>query len=251
MPRSLLLALALVLPAALPCARRARADETAAPSAALQLVAELEAAKAAKDDGAWIAALGKVGEAYKGAADAEKKALLGAAAGGLKAKAEAVQVAALDALIASGDADAAWKAGVKGALPDAKTEEALTAELKALEAVKLLKPEGAVGALQGLVEKAKDPKVAAAAVSALGGYERSKQRVAILEHLVKALRTARPGTNSSGQRGTSPRWDAMAPLAVPALNELTGQKVADFDAWLTLHDENKKKLAALFTNPLD
>lgn len=248
MPRTLLLALLLV--PSVSAAPRARAED-AAPSPAAALVAQLEAAKAARDDAAWIAALGSVGETYKAAADAEKKTLMSAAAGGLKVKTEAVQVAALDALVAAGDGDAAWKAGLKAALPEVKTEEASAAELKALAAVKALKPDGAVGALQGLLEKAKDPKVAAGAVVALGAYERSKQRGAILEHLVKTLRNTKPGRNAQGQEGSSPKWDAIGPVAVAALNELTGQEVNDFDAWLQLYDENKKKPAALFLNALE
>jgi hypothetical protein len=228
------------------------AEEPPAPTAAQALVTSLEAAKTAKDYSAWSGHLEKVGEVWKDASDADKKTLASAVGAALKAKDESVQLAGVKAFVATGDGEAAWKGGLKSALPDAKTEEAKLPEVRAVEACAELRPDGAVQTLLTLVGKGKDPKVAAAAVKALGGYERSKQRVTILNELIGTLRTARPGTNpQTGQRGTSPRWDAMEPESVPALNALTGQKVSDFDAWLQLYDENKKKPAALFMNPLE
>jgi hypothetical protein len=231
---------------------RLAAEEPPAPSAAQALVAGLEAARTAKDFSAWSGHLGKVGEVWKDANEADKKVLAGAVGQALKAKDEGVQLAAVKAFVATGDGEAAWKGGLKSAMPDVKAEAAELYEVRAVEALKELRPDAAIPTLLGLVAKGKDPKVAAAAVKALGGYERSAKRVQILTELVGTLRTARPGTNpQTGQRGSSPRWDAMEPEAVPALNELTGQKLGDFDAWLQLFDENKKKPAALFMSPLD
>ena len=229
-----------------------RAEDMApAPTPAQALITKLEAAKTARDNAAWTAALAEVGGLWVASDDADKKALASAVGHGVKAKDEGVKIAAIQAFVATKDGEAAWKGGLKGALPDAKTEVATPTELRAVEALKNLHPEGAVGALLVLVQKAKDVKAAAAALTALGGYERSKQRVTILSELVQALRNAMPSRSSSGVLSKSPRWDEMGPVAVPALNELTGRKEGDFRAWLQLYDENKKKPAALFLNPLD
>lgn len=255
MPRPLALRLALL--SAPLCAllastlAPARAEE-AAPTPAHALLTELEAAKAAKDDGKWAEALKRVATVYADATEADKKALAAAAGAGLKSKADSVQLAALDALKGTKDGEAAWKAGLKAELPDPKAEAAKPFELKALEAVKELRPEGAVSVLMGLLQKAKDPKVCAAALEALGGYERSKQRVAILDELVKVIRNAKPSRASGGNMSApTPRWTEMEGKVVPTLNALTGQSVADLDTWLQMYDENKKRPAALFKNPLE
>lgn len=228
-----------------------RAEDMAPVTPAQALIVKLEAAKTARDNAAWTAALAEVGGLWEACDEADKKALASAIGHGVKAKDESVKIAAIQAFVATKDGEAAWKGGLKGALPDAKTEVASVPELRAVEALKALHPEGAVAALLVLVQKAKDVKAAAAALMALGGYERSKQRVTILSELVQALRNAMPSRSSAGVLSKSPRWEEMGPVATPALNELTGRKEGDFSAWLQLYDENKKKPAALFINPLD
>ncbi len=230
-------------------------DMDPAPTPAQTLIAKLEAAKVARDNAAWTAALAEVGGLWGACDEANKKALATAVGHALKAKDEGVQIAAIQAFVSTKDGEAAWKGGLKGALPDAKTEAAAVPELRALEALKDLHPDGAVQPLLALFEKAKDPKVSAAALGALGGYERSKQRVAILEALIKNLRLAMPsaGGGQSGKNAAppTPRWTEMEPHVLPTLNGLTAQKVGDLAAWLLLYEENKKKPAALFLNPLD
>lgn len=252
MPRSLLLTLALLCALGAPFAGPARAEDPPAPTAAQALRTEIEAAKAAKDDAKWADGLKRIATLYPDASEADKKLLATEAGAGLKSKSESVQLAALDALKGTKDGEAAWKAGLKGELPDVKAETAKPLELKVLEALQELHPDGAVQPLIALLQKAKDPKVAGAALQALGGYERSKQRVAILEELVKILRNAKPGRASGGQQSApTPRWTEMEPKATPALNALTGQSVADLDTWFQMVEENKKRPAALFKNPLD
>lgn len=227
-----------------------RAEDTP-PSPAQALVADLEAAKAAQDAGLWTTALGKVGGLYEAASEPEKKALATALGAALKAKAESVPPAALDAMAATGDGDAMWKAGLKHLLPDVKAEESTPNELKALGVIEQLHPDSAIAALLLLAQKGKDPKAASQAFKALGAYERSKQRVMILDEAVKVVRLTMPGRQSNGSlAASSPRWQAMEPLAHPTLNALTGQTLSDMATWLQLFDENKKKLAALFLNPL-
>ena len=154
-------------------------DMAPAPTPAQALVVRLEAAKVARDNAAWAVALAEVGGLWEAADEADKKGLASAVGQGVKAKDEAVQLASIQAFAATKDGEAAWKGGLKSALPDAKTEVAAVPELRALEALRELHPDGAVQPLLALFEKAKDPKVSAAALGALGGYERSKQRVAI------------------------------------------------------------------------
>jgi len=250
----LALAALLVACAAPAFAGIARAEDMEpAPTPAQALIAKLEAAKTARDNAAWTSALGEVGGLWEAADEADTTALGSAVGQGLKAKDEGVQLAAIQSFTATKDGELAWKSGLKGALPDAKTETAAVAELRAVEALKELHPDGAVQPLLLLFEKAKDPKVPAAALTALGAYERSKQRVAILEALVKTIRNSMPSPASSSKpAGTpTPRWTEMEPNVIPALNALTGQKVTDLAAWIKLYDDNKKKPAALFMNPLD
>ncbi len=227
----------------------ARAEE-APPSPAQALCAEIETAKTAKDEAAWSAALRRIGGLYADAPEADRKALAAVAGQGLKAKSESVQGAALEALVGTKDGEAAWKAGLKGLLPDPKADEAEPFELRCLAALKDLHPEGAVAPLLGLLQKAKDPKVCAGALEALSGYERSKQRVTILDEVVKVVRTARPGQSTTKQTSASPKWTEMEGKVVPALNALTGQSVADLATWLQMVEEHKKKLGDLFQKPL-
>ena len=119
------------------------------------LLKEIEAAKTAKDDAQWAVALKKIPDIFKGAAEAEKKLLAGAAGNALKSKTEAVQQAGLDALIGTEDGEIAWKSGgMKGELPDAKAETAKPFSVKVLDALKDLHPEGAVPSLIALFQDA-------------------------------------------------------------------------------------------------
>lgn len=250
MPRRVLIALTLLLPCSTALLGPARAEEEAA-TPAQTLLAEVEAAKAAKDDGKWAEALKRIVALYPDAAEADKKALAAAAGQALKSKSESVQQAGLDALVGTKDGEAAWKAGLKGVMPDPKADEAKPFELRALATLKDLHPDAAVATLMALFDKAKDPKVCAAALEALSGYERSKQRVTILEEVVKVVRTAKPGKSTSKAVSATPKWTEISGKVVPALNALTGQSVADLDTWLQMIDEHKKKLADLFQKALD
>lgn len=240
-----LLPLALVLFAAAPAAYAGDP-----PTPAQTLVAELDAAKAAKEDGKWIEAAKRVATLYPDANEADKKALAAATGGGLKSKSDTVQTAALDALVATKDGDAAWKAGLKSELPDEKAETAKPFSMRVLEALKDLHPDGAIAPVMNLLQKAKDPKVCAKALLALGGYERSKQRVTILEELIKTVKGAMPSRSTTKASSPTPRWTEMEPNVIPALNALTGQTVADLGSWLKFWDDNSKKPAAIFKNPL-
>src|SRR5262245_46428657 len=80
--------------------RRARAEDAPPLSPAKKLLAEIEAAKTAKDDAKWIEGLKRIPAVYPDADDdADKKALAAAAGFALKAKTDSVQNAALDALV--------------------------------------------------------------------------------------------------------------------------------------------------------
>lgn len=244
-PFALLVSLALLVPAP------ANAEDPPAKSDALVLAAELDAAKAAKDDAKWVEAAKRVGDVYAKATDADKKVLIGAAGNGLKSKAESVQNAAIDALLATKDGDAAWKAGLKSELPDEKAETAKATQVRVLVVLKDLHPDAAIQPLLNLFAKAKDPKVNAAAMKALGGYERSSKRAMVLEELVKSIRGAMPSRSATKASAPTPRWVEIEPHVVDTLNELTGQKISDLGTWLKFIDEDgKKNPKVLFKNDL-
>lgn len=254
-PRALLLAVALLAPGWGTPLRPACAQEPQPATPAAQLAAVLDAAREARDAAAWAGHLQRLGELWPEAGEADRKLLAVQLGHAFKAREEAVQQAAIAAAVASKDGEAAWKAGLKGLLPEARDEQPGALAMKALAALRTLAPDAAIGTLQGLLEKAKDPQVAAGAFEALGGYERSKQRVAVLDGLIKVLRLQMPssggGQGGKNPSGPSPRWKALEAKALPALNALTGQRVGDLAAWIQLYDENKKKPAVLFTQPLD
>jgi hypothetical protein len=200
----------LLLACSLGLANRARAEDPPPPSPAKVLLGEIEAAKAAKDDAKWIEALKRITAVYPDVEDdAEKKALAQAAGQALKSKNDSIQNAGLEALVGTKDGEAAWKAGLKGQMPDEKAEKATAFAIKVVEALKDLHPEAAVPTLIGLLHNAKDPLVSARAATALSGYERSKQRVTILDELVKAIRSNMPGTGGRKASAPSARWIEM------------------------------------------
>lgn len=235
--------------------RPAGAEEAGPATPAVQLVAVMDAAREARDATAWAGHLPRVGELWATASEPDRRLLAAQLGHAFKAREEPVQQAALGAALATRDGEAMWKAGLKSMLPEARDEQPRPLAMKALAAVGALAPEGAIGTLQGLLEKAKDPQVAAGAFEALGGYERSKQREAVLEGLIKVLRLQMPsgggGQGGKNPSGPSPRWKALEAKALPALNALTGQRVGDLAGWMQLYDENKKRPAVLFQQPLD
>lgn len=229
----------------------ARAEDPPAKTPAQTLAEELDAAKAAKDEAKWAEGLKRIAALYPNATEADKSLLMQAAGAGLKAKSDTVQIAALDAMVGSKDGDAAWKAGLRSELPDEKEETAKTFAFRAIAAVKDLHPDAAIQPLLTLLRKAKDPKVAAKSMEALGSYERSKQRAMVLEELVKVIRGAMPSRSATKRSAATPKWTEMDPLVVPTLNALTGHTISDLGTWLKFIDEDgKKKPETLFKNKL-
>jgi hypothetical protein len=228
-----------------------RAAHAGDPAAVAALLKEIADAKAAKEASKWAEGLKHVPALYADAEPANQKALMAELGAGLKSKEEEVRGCALGAMIETKDGDAAWKAGLKGEMPDLKAEAVDEFSLRAVDAVHQLHPDGAVPSLLALVDKAKDPKAVAAAFKAFGGYERSRQRVVLLETAMKFVKLNTPGVTGGGKASTpTPKWQAVEPEVVPTLNELTGATNSSIADWVKAHEDAKKRPDALFKNPL-
>jgi hypothetical protein len=221
---------------------RARAEEPADPAAACKaLVGEMARAREKADDAALAAALGKAGAVYKSVKDpALQEAVRREIGASLKnAKMPLSRQAALPALVATGDSEHAWRA-LSPVFPPAETLIAEPWDVAVVDAAGTLHPEGAIQPLLLLFEKAKDPKLSAAAVNALGSYRGSRQRVRILVSVVEEGKKMVPPT---GRRRPDPavndRWQAVSPAIASALDRLTGQAIGDARQWFQRVDDTK------------
>jgi len=163
----------------------------------------------------------------------------------------ATRTAVATALRQVNDPKAAWKE-MKRFMPSVKVAAAGPFPLSVVQSVGVLAPEGALPALLQLKDKAKDDNVARYAIQALGKYGWSKQRTRVLGALLTSLKRLRPGgTNlrkgKAGGKASRARYEFLRVTLVAALDELTGQKLADVDKWLAAYKEHKRKLGALFT----
>jgi len=161
----------------------------------------------------------------------------------------AARVAAVGALVRLDDAKHAWKE-VGKLLPKPKTEDATDLDLAVVRATGDLAQPKATKPLLELVAKAKDPKLAAAAARAIGGYKgHEKVRVKLLAEAVTLGRRLKPGQPAGGKAGSpdaQKRWELVGAALVQGLNELTGRDVQGFDAWVELWNEHKKSPKDLF-----
>lgn len=158
------------------------------------------------------------------------------------------RLAAVEVLVDIEDAKAAWKELSK-LLPKGKEDEAAPIDLAVVKAAGTLAQSKSVKALSDLAMKAKDPALASAACKALGGFSEDKRnRVKILEELIKVGQRTRPGR--SMEKATSPvaleRWARVEKGVVAGLNGLTGRGLGNFEEWEVLYKDNKKRPATLF-----
>lgn len=222
------------------------------------LAAEIAAARKAKDDAATSVAVKKSLDAYNGKEDkGARSALLGELGKVVKDKnVSEAQLAAVQALVEIGkahsdNARACWKQ-MSRMMPNAKkTEEASKLQLSVVLAAGELAQSGAIKALIELGFKAKDPKAAAAACLAMGGFNQDKKnRVKLLEELVTIGLRTRPGrsTDKSPSQEAIARWNEVGPMVVRGLNRLTGSQRGSFEEWESLFKENKKKPSVLFSD---
>ena len=160
------------------------------------------------------------------------------------------RAAALEAFIQLDDPKNAWKQVGKN-LPDRKLEEPAKIDIAIVHSAGVFAQSKAVKPLLELSGKAKNPKLAAAAVTALGGYGADrKNRVKILEELIDIAKRTRPG--QSTEKATSDaayeRWGALGPAITASLNQLTGQSLASFEDWEAMAKEYKRNPKDLFVS---
>ena len=151
------------------------------------------------------------------------------------------------------DAAGAWKQLGK-ALPKPKAKEVGPSELAALKATAAHAPAGAIAPLMKLMMKSKSYDAAREAITALGRYGNSKKREAILKEMLTVMgrhhAAAEAAKSNPKAAGGKRGWQELGEVLVASLNELTGAKHADADAWLAAWKANKKKLGAIFTSPV-
>jgi hypothetical protein len=244
----LLLVSASVLGLLVSVPRPARAEGDAAADVTATLTA-LDTALAAKDESAANAAIKKLPGLYKAAADKAVQSSIATKLGkAVKQKAVPnVRKNALDALVETDDGAIAWK-GLSGVYPDNDAEDPERFNVEIVKAIGALHPEEAIDKLLETFRKAKQTDLAAAAVSALGNYHKSKKREAILEDLIKTgklLKPAQSKTQSISAEAQA-KWGALGPPLGHALDQLTGLSVGDPVDWFKKYEESKKNLKALF-----
>ena len=140
------------------------------------------------------------------------------------------------------------------ALPGPKDKEVSPFQLAALKATAALAPEAAIAPLLKLMTKGKSFDAAREAATALGRYGASKKRAAILKEMLDTMSrhyAAAEATKANPKGGTGDRpWKEMGEALIAALNQLTGQNHPGAPEWIAASKAAKKKLAALFTQPL-
>ncbi len=222
-------------------------EDPAAPVKAV--LAEISAAKAAKDDGALATAINKVAPLYKGTQDAALRGSLASELGNAvkSDKLFESRKAALKALVEIEDPKVGWKQ-IQGIYPDNDGEDPEKWGIEIVKAVGALHPDAAIKPLLETFHKAKLAELAAAAVTALGNYHASKERVSLLEEIVKIAKLQVPSKSSTKNASpeTVARWSALEPAIGKALDTLTGQTVGNVTTWFTKVDEAKKNLKSLF-----
>jgi len=180
---------------------------------------------------------------------------------------DAVVQAALRAI--GGTSDAAAPGLVRPYLRQRDLEEGDPVLTTAIEVAGDMPDGSFVPPLLKIVERSKHYATAAQAMAALGHYGKDKRnRVRILESLVKTVAKCQPGgpprtSRGGSQPGLDPsdpmtgapmgkdtgpgaRWSVLSLAITPALNELTNRKIENVYSWLDLYDQYKKNLEVLF-----
>lgn len=162
----------------------------------------------------------------------------------------AVCLKAADALGQLNDPAGGWQQ-LRRHLPGVQEEAVGPFPLRVIQAVGALAPDAALGPLEQLVEKAKDPNVSRHAIQALGKYGWSRKRLRALTSLGDLLVKLRPGgadalQGRGGGRDARERYDFLRGTLTAALNELTGQTLESAEAWIALYKTHKRSPKVLF-----
>ncbi len=200
--------------------------------------------------GALVDAVAKVPEIYLASENDGLRGKLRSALGKVARDKDAgdARIAAIEALLGIEDPKAAWKEMSK-LMPKGKEDEASPIDLAVVKAAGVLAQSRSIKALGELAMKAKDPSLAAVAAVSLGGYAEDKRnRVKILEELIKIGLRTRPGRSTEKATSTVAleRWARVEKGVVTGLNTLTGRSLGGFDDWEVLYKDNKKRPATLF-----
>lgn len=199
---------------------------------------------------ALVDVVAKVPEIYLASEDDRLRGKLRGALGKIAREKDAgdARFAAIDALQGIEDPKGAWKE-ISKLMPKGKEDEASPIDLAVVKAAGVLAQSRSVKALGELAMKAKDPALAAVAAVSLGGFREDKRnRVKILEELIKVGQRTRPGRSTEKATSTVAleRWAAVEKGVVTGLNTLTGRSLGGFEDWEVLYKDNKKRPAALF-----
>jgi hypothetical protein len=234
---------------AAPAAVRAEDAPADAAAQAKALLAEIDAAESAKDDGALTGLAKKVPPLYKQVQDNAVKGSLMKALGSIvrSTKFPGARKAALEAVVETEDGKEAWKA-IQAGYPADDVEDAERFNVEFVKAVGALHPDAAIDRLLETYKKAKQLDLAAEAALALGNYKTSKRREYIVIEVVKIGKNLVPSKSTSKNVSpeTQARWSQVSPAIGKCLDNLTGEKVGDPLEWFKRVDEAKKNIKSLF-----
>jgi hypothetical protein len=218
---------------------------------AKELVATITAQRKSKDAAGLLESFKTLVDLHNGLQDKSTRGKMQKAVGSVlkDRKLGDAHGTAVSTLSELNDSKGAYKQ-LKKYVPGPKEEKMSDLGGQVLGAVARLAPDGALGALYDLAEKAKDWDAGAAAIIALGHYGKSKKRVDVLETLIKLVGRFKPsqGAETNIGEATLKRWEKLSGPLILSLNRLTGQKVRDPDEWLQMWKENKKRPSNLFVD---
>lgn len=249
MRHPLLVALALMVPAAGRVAADAPVPEVATDAASQikAVLAEITSGMTEGDDAKMSSAAKRAPVLYKSTTEQAIRGPLLTALGGLvkQSKFASARRSALQAIVETEDSKEAWKVLSK-VYPKDDVEDTERFNCDIVKAVGDLKIDAAIDTLLTTFKKAKQAELAAEAASSLGKFHTSKQRVRVLEETCKLGKLMVPSSNK--QKSASPeeqaRWGAIAPSLGKAFDALTGDSVGDPNEWFKRIDDSKdlKKL---------
>lgn len=223
-------------------------------SEAETLVKRLTQLRKAGDQSELSQAVDEVADIYKRTGPAAEKTKLRKELGKIAKQKDLgmARSAAVRALVALDDPKLAWQE-LSSLLPAAKVAEASDLDLSVVQAAGGLAQDKAVKPLLGLVGKAKDPRLAAAAAEALGGFRTPpKTRLFVLKELFAAgARLAAAAGAEGAKEAVVERWKVLDPAFTQGLNQVSGQTLTSFEEWRALWETHKADPKQILTGAAD
>lgn len=244
--RRLALAVVVLLLTALPV----RAEDRPDLLDPADLLARLDAARAAKDVRGVEALVRAAAAAHNRSRSAVVRGRLRARLGEIlrDPQEDANRLHAADALAQVDDARAAWRE-LRRMLPDAAAPQVEPVGLRVLRALGLLAHDPCLDEILRFARASPDPTATSAAVEALGRFRFARQRKAILLDLLALGQevSERPRRGTEGPPDeVRRRWLRVGDDVVRAMDHLTGRRVGSLAAWQQLVDEKRNELDSLF-----